>query len=337
MDQSTGNHKPGQCLWCRIDSPEPGGYAITIHKSGIKGFLPSSTALDIGRFVPSTFVCMDGNRALFTFAFTLGTSARVQNSSASEQENAFAVWTEAHAEPSVFRRAVDIIMPPVGSAPIITKLNENSAKEIFSTVEETNFTGCIKIYCQNRLSRSAIIFLNGRAVGTIYTTKAQSDATSLAVGIKQMLEDISTPDVDANMEMYELPQGIVLSMSSLFLGYVDHPQTQNNNLAYAEKMLAHFSASKGTACFNVLNPKTDSPFALGFIAEGKFRGSYTVDQKWFAEEDGFLLNLLLSQTYLKIQTHILPSAMTTGAVRFGYSLSSGQFGQLPQSAEDGLV
>src|SRR5262245_44523971 len=86
MEQAAGNHKPGQCLWCRIDTPEPGGYAITIVKSGIRGFLPSTTALDIGRVVPSTFVCMERGRALFTFAFTLGTSSRVQNSTASEQE-----------------------------------------------------------------------------------------------------------------------------------------------------------------------------------------------------------------------------------------------------------
>lgn len=334
MEQGAAYHKPGQCLWCRIDSPEPGGYAITIVKSGIKGFLPSTVALDIGRVVPSTFVCMTGGRALFTFAFTLGTSARVQNSTASEQENAFVVWTEAHTEPAVFRRAVDIIMPPIGAPPIITKLNENSAKEVFSTLEETNFTGCIKIYCQNRLSRSALIFLNGRVVGAIYTTKSTIDSCPFAVGIKKMLEDISTPDVDANMELYELPRGIALSMSSLFLGYVDRPQTHVNNLVYAERMLSHFSANRGTACFNLLNPTTESPFALAFIADGAFKGTYTIDQKAFAEEEGFLLNMLLSQTQLKLQTHILPAAMTTDAVRFGFNLNTGQFGAERSVEED---
>lgn len=334
MNQPAANHKPGQCLWCRIDSPEPGGYAITIVKSGIRGFLPSASALDIGRFVPSTFVCMNGDRALFTFAFTLGTSARVQNSTASDQENAFVVWTEAHAEPSIFRRAVDIIMPPIGAPPIITKLNENSAHEIFSTVEETRFTGCIKIFCQSRLSRSALIFLNGRVVGTIYTAKTPIDVCPVAVGIKKMLEDISAPDVDANLEMYELPAGIVLSLSSLFLGYVDHPPAQVGNLVYAERMLSHFAARRGTACFNLIDPKSDSPLALGFISEGIFRGTYTIAQKAFAEEQGYLLNLLLCQTQLKVQTHILPAAMTTDAVRFGFSLSSGQFTLAPSSDED---
>jgi hypothetical protein len=325
MDRASPIHKPGQCLWCRIDAPEPGGYAITIAKSGIRGFLPSATALDIGRFVPSTFVCMNGDRALFTFAFTLGTSARVQNSTASEQENAFAVWSEAHSEPAVFRRAVDLVMPPIGSPPIITRLNENSAKEIFSTVEETNFTGCIKIYCQSRLSRSALIFLNGRVVGSIYTAKTPLDSCPVAVGIKKMLEDILTPELDATLEMYELPSGIVLSLSSLFLGYVDQPQAQVTNLVYTERMLSHFAARRGTACFNFIDPRNDSTFALGFIAEGAFIGTFTVAQKAFAEEKGYLLNMLLSQFQLKMQTHILPVAMTSDAVRFGFSLSSGQF------------
>jgi hypothetical protein len=335
MDQAAASHKPGQCLWCRIDSPEPGGYAITIVKSGIRGFLPSTSALDIGRFVPSTFVCMNGGRALFTFAFTLGTSARVQNSTASDQENAFVVWSEAHTEPAIFRRAVDIIMPPIGSPSIITKLNETSAKEVFSTVEETNFTGCIKIYCQSRLSRSALVFLKGRVVGTIYTTKPPIDSCSFSMGIRRLLADISTPGVDADLEMYELPPGIVLSLSSLFLGYVDQPQTQVNNLVYAERMLSHFSARRGTACFNLIDPKNDLPFALGFISEGTFRGTFTIAQKAFAEEIGYLLNLLLTQTQLKLQTHILPAAMTTDAVRFGFSLSSGQFAIAPSLDEEG--
>ncbi|MBX9724431.1 MAG: hypothetical protein K2X81_23680 [Candidatus Obscuribacterales bacterium] len=326
MDPSAANHKPGQCLWCRIDSPEPGGYAITIVKSGVKGFLPCTTAIDVGRIVPSTFVCMNGNRALFTFAFTLGTSARVQNSTASDQENAFVVWSEAHADSAVYRRAVDIIMPSIGAPPIITKLTANSAKEIFSTVEETKFTGCIKIYCQSSLSRSALIFLNGRVVGTIYTTKTSSDSCPIAVGIKKMLADVLAPDVDADMEMYELPQAIVLSLSSLFLGYVDQPEAYVGNLVYAERIQSHFSRSRGTGCLSLLNPKTDSPVALGFISEGRFRGIYSLDQKTFAEEEGFLKNMLLCQTQLKLQTHILPTAMTTDAVRFGYSLNSGEFG-----------
>jgi len=250
----------------------------------------------------------------------------VQNSTASDQENAFVVWTEAFSESAVFRRAVDIIMPPIGSPPIISKLNHISAKEIFSTVEETNFTGCIKIYCQSSLSRSALILLNGRVVGMIYTTKSSNDPCSIPVGIKKILEDVSAPDLEADMEMYELPRAIVLSMSSLFLGYVDTPPALVSNLVYGERMLAHFASNRGTACFHLVNSKTDALFALAFVCEGVFRGIYTIDQKAYAEEHGFFLNLLLSQTQLKMQTHILPAAMTTDAVSFGFKLSSSQPG-----------
>ncbi len=324
MDQAA-SHKPGTSLWCRIDSPEPGGYAVTIVKTGVRGFLPSTSSIDIGLIVPSTFVCMSGDRALFTFAFTLGTSARVQNSKASEQENAFAVWTEAHHKAASFRRAVDIIMPPIGPSPIIVKLTEKSAGEIFPTLEETSFTGCMKIYCQNRFSRSALLFLNGRAVGSIYTSKTLTEPCSIAAGIKNTLEDVSSSDVDADLEMYELPRGIVYSLSSMFLGYLDHPENNNNNLAYAERMMSHFAAKKATACLGLLDQSSDTPIALGFIADGNFMGTYLIAQRTFVEEKGFLLNLLLQQTQLSLQTHILPAAMTSGAVSFGYSLSSEQF------------
>ena len=325
MNSLPDNHKPGASLWCRIEAPEPGGYAITTVKTGIKGFLPSSAVLEIGRIVPSTFVCMDGARALFTFAFTLGKSALVQNSKASDQENAFAVWTDAHHEAASFRRAIDIIMPPIGPSPIIVKLKEGSAKEIFPTLEETSFTGCMKIYCQSRLSRSALLFLNGRAVGSIYTKKEDSQTYSLAAGIKHILEDVSAADLEADLEMYELPRGIALSLSALFLGYTDCPENNNNNLGYTEKLLSHFAGNKTTACFGLHDSKSDTTVALGFIADGAFQGSYLISQRIFVEDKGFLLNMMLQQTQLKLQTHIVPAAMTTGAVRYGYSLSSGQF------------
>ena len=110
---------------CRIESAEPGGYLATVLGIGgpplanpendaapvLKAFVPSSEPLRIGQIIPATFVCMHGNKALMTFAYMLGTTERVQHSTAPDSENAFAIWVDSYPSSQKLRRAVDIIMP----------------------------------------------------------------------------------------------------------------------------------------------------------------------------------------------------------------------------------
>lgn len=325
MNAEAPKIKPGECIWCRIEAPEPGGYIVAVEKKGIKGFLPSNQPIEIGRVVPSTFVCMNGEQALFTFAFTMGTSSRVQHSTASDAENAFSVWAEAHPKYNSLRRAVDLVMPPISTSSMMFKMNDKSAKEFFPTLEETKFTGCLKIYCESGLSRAAVIFFEGRVVGSVFTKKPNRDPYSFEIGIRKMLEDLSAPEADADIEMYELPIGIVLSMSSLFLGYSDLPSAEISNMEYAEKMLKHFSNGKDTACFNLIDDKSEVPFAFGFVCDGEFKGTYIISEQIFSEGTEFLLKLMENKSQLKLQTHILPTAMTSESVLFGYSLGSEQF------------
>lgn len=319
MENPASKIRPGECIWCRIESPEPGGYAVSVVSTGMPGFLPSYDPITIGRVVPTTFVCMNGDRALFTYAFTMGTSARVQHSTASDEEIAFSVWADAYPKSISPKRAVDLFMPPISSSPILIKLSDTRAGEIFPSLEETKFTGCMKIFCESRLSRGAIILLRGRAVGSLYTTKTFPDPYPFEIGMKKMMQDVTTPDVEADLEMYELPEEIVLSMSALFLGYLDQPDDQLDNLSYADKMLSHFSTRNETACFSLLEA-SQTP-----LGNGKYKGTYTLADRVYSEEANYLHQLLEKYSDRKVQTHILPAAMTTEAVLFGYSLSSEQF------------
>jgi hypothetical protein len=326
MDKSTVKLKAGDGVWCRIESPEPGGYNVSIVSGGVKGFLPSAESLEPGRVVPTTLVCIEAERALFTFAFTMGTSERVQHSKDSEQENAFSVWTDAYPPGYALRRAVDLIMPPLKGSAINLELDDKKAKDLILTLEDTDFTGCTKIYCQSSLSRAALIFLNGRVVGSIYTKKPVPDPYPFETGIRKVLEDITSPGAAADLEMYELPAAVVLSMSALFQGYIDKPEAEEDNLAYAEKMLVHFAVCKQTACFDLLDADKDTPVALGFVWNGEFQGSFDIGDRVFSEERDFFGKLLTGRSGCKLQAHILPGVMTTDAVRFGFSLRSKGFG-----------
>ncbi len=326
--------KPGECIWCRVESPEPGGYRVSVVPGPLKGFLPSTHPIEIGKVVPTTFVCMDGEQALFTFAFTMGTSSRVQHSTASDAENAFSVWAEAHPKYISLRRAVDVIMPPLQNAPMMVKLDKQRALEFIPSLEETSFTGCTKIYCQSSLSRAALIFYAGRVVGSIYTKKPNRDPYPFEIGIKKLMEDLSQDDTDAEMEMYELPKEIILSMSALFLGYVDQTKSDSNEFAYCKSMLHHFSDHKETSCLNLLDEETDTPMALSFVYQGSFYGSYLVSERIFSDSDEFWLSLFSKFPEAKLHAHILPKALTSESVLYGYSLNSEQFTIRPKLEEN---
>lgn len=333
MNEESAKLKPGESVWCRLKSPMPGGYLVTLTPTEIEGFLPSHDPIDIGRTVPTTFVCMDGDKALLTYAFVLGTTARVQVSTASDPENAFSVWADSYPNGIRLRRAVDLFMPPVGTSPLLQKIAANTAVDFFDSLEKASFTGVVKANCQEHFSRSACLFLEGRAVGIIYTTKHSQETYPMVTGLKKMMEDLS--DAEGDLEMYELPVEIVLSMSSLFLGYLDRSAEDSSNAEHAEKMLSHFATENATACFSIINKDLKTE-ALAFIHEGRFKGAYEITDRRFSEDNEFFKQLLEKHDSSQLKIYILPSAMISESIRFGYSLNSEQFAkeEAPKNSAD---
>lgn len=327
MSQAESKLKPGDCVFCRVQSPEIGGYVVSLTPSGIEGFLPSREPIELGTIVPATLVCMDGQKALLNYAFIMGTSSRVQHST-NEKENAFAIWAEAYPNSNRPGRAIDLVMPPVQSAPVLLKSKDKS-QEFFPSLEASEFTGCLKVTSQKRLSRSAVVLFRGRAVGSVYTTKSNPEPYRFEIGLQKLVEDVAASDSDAELEMYELKDELILAMSAMFLGYIDNTEHELTNAEYAEKMLEHFAGSKGTACLSLQESKT--PSALGFICDGELQGSYSINDRSFGEQKQYFFSLLEKFPKATLKTYVLPSAMTTDSVCFGYSLNSDQFVSPPKT------
>ena len=148
-------YKPGQCVLCKVDGIEPGGYSATIQSGAppivngeetiMHAFLPSTEPLRIGQVVPATFVCIHNNRALMTFAFMLGTCEKIQKSTAPDGENAFSIWVDSYPSNQRTRRAIDLIMPAVsGKLLHELKCSIEETNRILQELEVVCFTGCIK-------------------------------------------------------------------------------------------------------------------------------------------------------------------------------------------------
>ncbi|MBC7999219.1 MAG: hypothetical protein IAF58_14815 [Leptolyngbya sp.] len=317
-EEQLPNLKAGSSVKCRVCAPQPGGYAVRLVPSGIEGYLPCQEDLNEGQVVPATFVCMNQDQALMTFAFRIGTTERVQMGLPSEPETAFAVWADSHPRTFKLRRAIDIVMPPLSAnevAPL--RSGDFDIAKLIVDLEEGGLTGCIKMICDERLSRGALLLFRGRAVGCIYGKKPMVEPYPIESAIQMLLLDSFLPDT--NLTVYDLPDEIILSMSSMFLGVPVQEREGESAAELFEKTLTTLKSKNETA---IATLTSKSEMSLAFVHEGERFGSFDVDlQKFYPQTDVFD-ELIHKSSDSKVEITILPPEMTTEKVLFGYGLST---------------
>jgi hypothetical protein len=331
---SSSTYRPGQSVMCKVESIEPGGYNALVIGSGLppladppeddvenhhvlKAFLPSTEPLKIGQTVPATFVCMHNNRALMTFAFMLGTTERIQLSTDSDQDNAFAIWVDSYPTSQRLRRAIDLIMPAV-SGKLYRELNCSTAdsSKLLSELELANFTGCVKARSEEQKSRSAMLLYEGRVAGAIYGRKDAQETFAVEKAIKLIKGDIA--GVDTFLQVYELPAEIVLAMSALFLGCPLAKDDSKVMLDYLDTTLVSIALTGETGCLTY--SKDSSPDILVFINKGQPFGGYKIAAQEYVESSESLLSEIRKSEKGSIEAHILPEHLLSEAMTFGYKL-----------------
>lgn len=316
MNASNPNYKPGESLMVRIDTPEPGGYAVKLLPTELDGFLPSQEEIGIGRIVPATFVCMDSQRALLTYAFMIGTTERVQLSTLSDQENAFAVWADSYPRSYKLRRAIDMVMPPFGATPPM--FESGTRPKLLAELEDSHYTGCLKAASQKNLSRSAAVLYKGRAVGGIYGRRPMTDAYPNEAALELMITDLAQPETE--VQLYELPDGLVLAMSAFFLGCAVERTDKLDEPTYLKDIVGQFERDKQTGCLAFAeSPNTPSCFC--FFYNGAFLGSFDVEDQQFIPDESYMQALPAKYEKSKFEAHLLPPEMTSERVRFGFNLT----------------
>jgi hypothetical protein len=328
----TTTYKPGQGVICRIESIEPGGYGAIVvpgrmppssssatDEPAMKAFVPSNEPLEIGQTVPATFVCMHNNRALMTFAFMLGTTETIQLSTASDEENAFAIWVDSYPSDNRVRRAIDLFMPSV-SGKLLHELQcaNCDAKKLLTDLELAHFTGCIKARSEEKKSRSAMLIINGRIVGAIYGKKDAQETYSVDKAHKMMGSDLLEPDT--LLTVYELPQGVVLSMAALFLGCKITKDPGKSTSDYLDHALVSMKLAGETGCITI-SQDSELITTMLFVFEGNLIGAYKIKDQSFSEDSTPALEETRDKNNAGIEAHILPVHLLSEAVTFGYKLS----------------
>lgn len=329
---STEPYRPGQCVLCRVEGIEPGGYSAVIQGGGppfegeeenpdnhLHAFLPSTDSLKIGQVVPATFVCMHNNRALMTFAFMLGTCEKVQKSTAPDGENAFSIWVDSYPSSQKTRRAIDLFMPSVsGKLLHELKCSKEETSRILKELELAQFTGCIKSRNEEKKSRSAMLIVDGRIVGAIYGRKDAHETFAVEKAITLMREDML--DGETFLQVYELPKASVLSMSSLFLGCPLKREDNSSISDYLDISLMSMSLAAETGCITYSQDGTRTDSML-FIHEGGPFAGYQIDSQQYVENPEELLKSLKEKEQGQVEAHLLPNQLLSSSVVFGYKLT----------------
>ncbi len=319
VSDSPADYQPGQNLYCRIIAAEPGGYAVKLLPSMIDGFLPCQEMLPIDQEVPATFICMNNNRALLSFAYMLGTTARVQAGLTSAPETAFAVWADSHPFRLRLRRATDLLIPPFGNnAEENFAAGDSCLEKLIEDIEGKESTGCVKAFSEENLSRSAALIYKGRAVGCIYGQRHMSEPWPTETALELMLDDMRLPET--KVLKYALPEEVILSMSSLFLGYPIERTDTLNASDYLSYILKWVKQRQQTACLIISEPSVPA-LCLSFIHKGNFFGAFHVEEQKFSPDMAFVQDFLQQAENPKVEASILPPEMISTSVRFGYALN----------------
>jgi hypothetical protein len=274
------NYWNGQIVECRIIRAMEDGYEVAVGSNDHSGILPSTRTHEPGDTVFAQFVVSKGEQIYLQ---------ELSNSHSPYESLRSKLQEEPNLTSSLkFKRATDLLVPPVDDVVIHNYSSETTAFEkLCRDLEEQEFTGCIKSFNQNLVSRAGALIYAGRVVGCIYGNKSMTEPLAVVESLEHMKTDASSPG--AEIRLYELPEPVVLASSSLFLGC---PLVRNDELSaleYLIEMRAWLRTYKQTACFACTTRTTTW---LDLYHDGEYCGTFCVEDQKFYRSENFLLQQL---------------------------------------------
>ena len=124
---------------------------------------------------------------------------------------------------------------------------------------------------------------------------------------------------DTFLQVYELPQDVVLAMSALFLGCPLAKDESKAMLDYFDTTLMSISLTGETGCLTY-SEESGSPDILVFISKGQPFGGYKIAAQEYIENAETLLSEIRKSEKGSIEAHILPEQLLSEAMTFGYKL-----------------
>ena len=161
-----------------------------------------------------------------------------------------------------YKRACDFFIGPIDLKSIKAmeslKAPDYDVERLITDLEGGRRTVCIKTASTGRQSRSAALLYRGRVVGCTYSNKRGPGYLSTENALVSLLDDLNGRDTD--VIIYDLPEEVVASLASLFIGNVLDRDDSMGAGEYYEHMMDWFADNKTTACLTIVTghpPRTN--------------------------------------------------------------------------------
>jgi hypothetical protein len=197
------------------------------------------------------------------------------------------------------------------------KMSECGLDGLITQLESTLHTGCVKATSQEGLSRSLMLLYQGRVVSCLYGCKTNPDTPTTGQSLPLMLADLRLDETEVTQ--YDLPESVVIPLSSLFIGYPVQRNDDFDARSYVDYLCNWFESRRQTACLAITLPSTSS-VCLCFIHEGQFTGTFSVTDQQLRKDQEFMYELFRNDPAASVEASILPPEMIA-LVGFGYNLS----------------
>jgi hypothetical protein len=220
--------------------------------------------------------------------------------------------------PQRWKRATDLILPPIDRRPTEDYLVAVSNRSTLAqTVANQLRTCCIKTANEKTGSRGALLVFRGRCVGAIYTSKLMPEPQPTEQSLRLVLAELVAPA--ASIYMYDLPEDLVLPLSTLFRGAPIERSDKMDSRTYFDQILTTLMQKRQTACIPI-SIRSTRDTVLGFVHRGVFVGAFHVDQHRLFKDLLQIHQMLHTDPESTVYACVFADESATADPHFGLSL-----------------
>lgn len=220
-----------------------------------------------------------------------------------------------------YKRASDIFVPPASESHRIEwDFKSDNIEKLADWFDREKFTGVMKAGSRSQTFRGAILLFCGWCVGAVYSSKSADPVKHTYLALPALLTRLKDCP-DAELEIYSLPDEIVLPFSSAFIGQFMEPTGQDS-----PGQKARYFVEKVTNlprhCLITMN-EPERGLCLVYFYLGKISGHFLVNKQQFTNDQNFPYHFIEKAENAGLHLSILSAEIQgvyDGTTRFGFPL-----------------
>lgn len=223
-----------------------------------------------------------------------------------------------------YKRAGDIFPPPQSASRIVNwDLKVKNVNALADWLDAEKFTGVLKASFDHKKYRGALLLYAGWCVGALYAGLDQEAIKHTHKALPVLLTALNKDD-SAQIQIYDLPDEIVLPFSSAFIGQFMEPAQIASPSQMAKFFIDHIKDLPRHCLITIKTLcQSTSELCLVYFYWGKISGHFLVERQEFSFDSQFPEYVLSEALDAKIHLSILSpeiDGVYSGSTRFGFPL-----------------